>query len=490
MRNIQKDFRKFALDKGVHRSSLDAMENIVYPTVIEERSSAMRAVEMNVFSRLIQERIIFLSGEVTSDSMDIISAQLLYLDSVDNRDINLYINSPGGDCYSGLELVSVMDFIKSDVSTTVLGMAASMGSAVFLIAEGGATLTGAFTSGPAAWIIVAVLIVGAFVISAVSGVMKGIRILSTWNSRIYFALGAFVFVFGPTVFCLSNTVEGFGDYLTNFAKISLFHSVADGDAWAAWWPVFYWCNWMAWMPVTSTFLGRLSKGYTVREAIQVIVIWPALFSVGWLGLFSSASLYYEMNGAGINEAMTNNGTAAATYAVLQQMPISVITIAVFLVIVFLAIVTASDSNTNAMAGLCTGGLTQDDQESPTWLKVVWGATIGVMCIIFILAFQSTDALKYLSNLGGFPVVFLLIIIVFSFAKVIRNPYKYDLHKEDYDEHGQPIPSVRLKSEQEEMMEAKKKVAAAPAAAPAAAAEEAPAKGNVPPLYTSNSFMKH
>lgn len=130
MTNIQKDFRKFALDKGVHGSYLDSMENMVYPTVIEERSSAMRAVEMNVFSRLIQERIIFLSGEVTSDSMDIISAQLLYLDSVDNRDINLYINSPGGDCYSGLELVSVMDFIKSDVSTTVLGMAASMGAAI------------------------------------------------------------------------------------------------------------------------------------------------------------------------------------------------------------------------------------------------------------------------------------------------------------------------------------------------------------------------
>ena len=130
MKNIQKDFRNFALDKGVHRSYLDTMENMVYPTVIEERSSAMRAVEMNVFSRLIQERIIFLSGEVTSDSMDIISAQLLYLDSVDNRDINLYINSPGGDCYSGLELVSVMDFIKSDVSTTVLGMAASMGAVI------------------------------------------------------------------------------------------------------------------------------------------------------------------------------------------------------------------------------------------------------------------------------------------------------------------------------------------------------------------------
>ena len=337
----------------------------------------------------------------------------------------------------------------------VCGMAASMGSAVFLVSEGGATLTGAYTSGATSWIIVGVLIVVAFVISASTGVMKGIRILSTWNSRIYFALGAFVFIFGPTFFILNNTIEGFGDYLTNFAKASLFISAADGDKWAMWWPVFYWCNWMAWMPVTATFLGKISRGYTIREAIQTIVIWPALFSIGWLGLFSSASLYYEMNGAGINKAMTANGTAAATYEVFKQMPISVVTIAVFLVIVFLAIVTASDSNTNAMAGLCTEGDANDDTESPTWLKVIWGATIGAMCIIFVCAFGTTDALKYLSNLGGFPVVFLLIIVSFSFVKVIKNPAKYDLHKEDYDEHGLPIPSERLKSEQDEAKEAKK-----------------------------------
>ncbi len=342
---------------------------------------------------------------------------------------------------------------------TVCGMAASMGSAVFLVAEGGSTLTGAFSSGPAAWIIVGVLIVSAFVISSSTGIMKGIRILSTWNSRIYFALGAFVFLFGPTFYILNNTIEGFGDYITNFAKASLFISTADGDGWAYWWPVFYWCNWMAWMPVTSIFLGRISRGYTVRETIQTVVVFPALFSIGWLGIFSSASLYYEMNGAGINQAMTDNGTAAATYAVFQQMPISVITIAVFLIIVFLAFVTASDSNTNAIGGLCTTGLTADDQESPTWLKIVWGCTIGAMCLIFVCAFGTTDALKYLSNLGGFPVVFFLIIITFSFGKVIANPAKYDLHKEDYDEHGHPIPSVRLLSEQDEMKLAKKAAAA-------------------------------
>lgn len=130
MLDIQRDFRKFALSNGVSRGAVDSLENQVFPTVIEERSSAMRAVEMNVFSRLIQDRIVFLSDDVTSDSMDVISAQLLYLDSVDDSDINLYINSCGGDCYSGLELVSVMDFVSSDISTTVLGLAASMAAVI------------------------------------------------------------------------------------------------------------------------------------------------------------------------------------------------------------------------------------------------------------------------------------------------------------------------------------------------------------------------
>ena len=341
----------------------------------------------------------------------------------------------------------------------VCGMAASMGSAVFLVTGGMSTLTdGGISSGAVTWTIVGAIIVAAFVASAVSGVMKGIRILSTINSRVYMALGLFVFIFGPTFYVLSLTVEGFGSYLTDFANQSLFLSVRNGDHWADWWPVFYWCNWMAWMPVTSAFLGRISRGYTVREAIRVIVVFPALFSVVWLGLFSGASLYYELNGAGINEAMTNGGTEFATYAVFQQMPIPTITIAVFLFIVFISFVTASDSNTNAMSGLCTSGLSAEDTESPTWLKVVWGVTIGAMCIIFINAFQTTDALKYLSNLGGFPVVFFLIIITISFVKVMLNPQKYDTFKEDYDEYGRPLPSERQTSEQADMKAAKKAAA--------------------------------
>ena len=128
-----KDFRTFAIDNGVKATILDDQvkdinNRIITPYILEERSLNVTAYD--IFSRLLLDRIIFLSGEVTPDSMDTIVAQLLYLDSVDNRDICLYINSGGGDCYSGLELVSVMDFIKSEVSTAVLGLAASMGAVI------------------------------------------------------------------------------------------------------------------------------------------------------------------------------------------------------------------------------------------------------------------------------------------------------------------------------------------------------------------------
>lgn len=124
------DFRHFVSDKtNVKASVIDSQfKNMVYPTVIEERDSAMRVSEINVFSRLIQDRILFLSGEVDSLSMDTLIAQMLYLNSVDNRDISLYINSGGGSVVAGLSLIDTMNYIESDVATTCMGMAASMGA--------------------------------------------------------------------------------------------------------------------------------------------------------------------------------------------------------------------------------------------------------------------------------------------------------------------------------------------------------------------------
>lgn len=106
---------------------------ILIPTVIEKSSMGERAYD--IYSRLLKERIIFLSGQVEDHMANLIVAQLLYLESVDqNKDIQLYINSPGGSVTSGLAIYDTMEYIKPDVSTIVVGMAASMGA--FLLAGG------------------------------------------------------------------------------------------------------------------------------------------------------------------------------------------------------------------------------------------------------------------------------------------------------------------------------------------------------------------
>lgn len=108
---------------------------IINPYVIEERP--LNITQLDVFSRLMMDRILFLSGEVTSDSMDILVAQMLFLNSINHDPISLYINSGGGECYSGLELVSVMNYIESPVYTTILGVAASMGAVIASSGEKG-----------------------------------------------------------------------------------------------------------------------------------------------------------------------------------------------------------------------------------------------------------------------------------------------------------------------------------------------------------------
>ena len=131
MENITKDFRHFAIDKvGMSPSVIDdkigKVNNHITPYILEERQ--LNVATFDVFSRLMYDRIIYFTGVVNDETCDTAIAQLLYLSSVDERDINMYINSPGGSVVDGLGLVDTMNYINCDISTTCIGMAASMGS--------------------------------------------------------------------------------------------------------------------------------------------------------------------------------------------------------------------------------------------------------------------------------------------------------------------------------------------------------------------------
>lgn len=132
------DFKKYAVKHlGISSTTLDGYANMVSasyisPTIIEERQ--LNVAQMDVFSRLMMDRIIFLGTQINDYTANVIQAQLLYLDSADQgKDISIYINSPGGSVYAGYGIYDTMQFISSDVSTICTGMAASM-AAVLLVA--------------------------------------------------------------------------------------------------------------------------------------------------------------------------------------------------------------------------------------------------------------------------------------------------------------------------------------------------------------------
>jgi len=121
-----KEFRSFAKSEGISSLTLDQFENGLTPYILEERE--MRVTQMDIFSRLMRDRILWVSGPVNQHMSDIIQAQLLFLDSVEKKDITLYINSPGGSVLCGLGIVDLMNYVSSDIVTTNIGMCASMGS--------------------------------------------------------------------------------------------------------------------------------------------------------------------------------------------------------------------------------------------------------------------------------------------------------------------------------------------------------------------------
>ncbi|MBP9998841.1 MAG: ATP-dependent Clp protease proteolytic subunit [Bacteroidales bacterium] len=132
------DFEKFAnLDKGISTNTLDRYRNAyINPTVIEERR--LNATSIDVFSRLLMDRIIFLGVPIDDDVANIIQAQLLYLSSVDDKaDISIYLNTPGGQVSSGLGIYDTMQLVAPDVATICTGMAASMGSVLLCAGASG-----------------------------------------------------------------------------------------------------------------------------------------------------------------------------------------------------------------------------------------------------------------------------------------------------------------------------------------------------------------
>lgn len=324
----------------------------------------------------------------------------------------------------------------------IAGMAASLGTGVLSIAGGLKYLTGIQT-GALLWAAVDIAIVATFVISAITGLFKGIKKLSEINFAVFILLAVFVFVFGPTCFMLNLGVEAFANHLQTFFQKAAFTGAAAGDPWAGWWTIFYWCNWLAWAPISGMFLGRISYGQTIRKALTVIFILPSLFDILWMLIFGGAAVKMELAGGKLAEAMAS-GPEFAVYEFLGRYPIAMITIPVFIICMFLSYVTGSDAYTTTLGGMSSTGISPQSPEPSAKMKIFWGAIIGTVSWVMIST-AGVDGVKMLSNLGGGPALILELLICVALIKVAINPKKYDSYKQDYLEDGTPIKSVTKKA---------------------------------------------
>ena len=307
--------------------------------------------------------------------------------------------------------------------TLVAGMAASMGTGVKTLAGGLNQIFGLESSGTL-YMLIAVVIISCFILSAASGLMKGIRILSDLNTKVFFLLIFLIFAFGPTFYMLALGTEALGEYLGFFFQKSLFTGKSSGDQWPSWWSVFYWCNWMSWAPITALFLGRIARGYTVRAFLMMNLVLPSLFAIFWMTLFSGAAIYYDINNAGAINASMSSGTENAVYTMFGFLKVTIgdsslslgaIIIPIFVFTSFISYVTAADSNTEAISRICS----KESDRAPLMYKIIWGVLIGTVTVIMLILLNDVEGIKIMSNLGGMAAVLILLGANFSVIKIYR-----------------------------------------------------------------------
>ena len=291
----------------------------------------------------------------------------------------------------------------------VVGVAASLGAGVMTLSGGLEAIAGIYDTTVLRFFVTLSIVV-LFVLSSISGLQRGIKILSDINTRFFFALLLFVFLTGPSLDILSLGVKSLGEYIVNFIPRSLALGERAGADWTRDWTVFYFANWLAWAPVTALFLGRIAVGYTVREFILFNLVAPALFGGIWMTVFGGAAIGVDASeNHALVAALDARGPEAVIYVLFDSLPLSALVMSLFVGLTFISFVTAMDSNTHSISSVCLKNIRPGEKRprAERWVKIFWGALIGAIAFI-MTSTTGIEGVRMLSNLGGLPGLFILI----------------------------------------------------------------------------------
>ena len=310
------------------------------------------------------------------------------------------------------------------IFATLFGSATSLGLGALQINQG---LNAVFGIGGrnavGLAILVIVVLTACFIVSAISGVHRGIQWLSNTNMVLAVFLLLFVFLLGPTVFILNTFTESIGGYLANIIPMS-FRTASYGDsAFVSGWTIFYWAWWISWAPFVGVFIARISRGRTIREFVFGVILAPSVVSFVWFSVLGGAAINLQLTGAASNlSKLAGANQPAALFSTLQQFPLFWLTAMISIILIALFFISGADAASVVMGMLSSKG----DLHPKPWNIIVWGVFTGAAAAVCLLAGAiqgSVDAaltaLQSVAIASAAPFVLILIGLCVSLMKALR-----------------------------------------------------------------------
>lgn len=325
------------------------------------------------------------------------------------------------------------------IFATIFGTACSLGLGAMQISSG--LNASGFVDSPSTKLTVGIVSVLtlAFLLSAMSGVGKGIQWLSNFNMAIAALLAIFVFVFGPTVSTLNFLPTGVGAYLSQFFEMAgrtAENQNGEAGDFLSGWTIFYWAWWISWSPFVGTFLARISRGRTIREFCLGVMLIPAGLSTVWFAIFGGTAIKFEQEGRSIYGEGTSE---EQLFNLLHQLP-GGFYIGIFAVILLgTFFITSADSASTVMASMSQNG----KSDANPWIAAVWGLGTAFVGLTLLIAGGSDalGALQSVTIVAATPFLLILILLMFAIVKDVSNDTIY-LDKKEQDRFNRQLAIER------------------------------------------------
>jgi len=269
-------------------------------------------------------------------------------------------------------------------------------------------------------VIAVVMSLGTF--SAISGVGKGVKILSELNLTLAFSLLIFVLVAGPTLYLLSAFSDNIGTYLSNLVKLSFKTYVYEQEHtdWFSGWTILYWAWWCSWAPFVGLFIARISKGRTIREFIFGVLVIPSMFGILWFTVFGNTAIWLNDGEAAGTLGQMISSPETLLFKFLDYLPLSGVTGLVSLVVISLFFITSADSGIYVLNNIASR---DKSLAAPRWQAVMWGVLMSVVAIVLMQSGGLAN-LQAMTLLVALPFAMLMLLMCFSLWKGLNADKKY------------------------------------------------------------------